>query len=75
MADTKGKRTPWFPRSIKPARPGIYECGVAITNAQRTLMLFDLEWDGIGFKVPVPMMVKQWRGLTKPEAQPKGGKP
>jgi hypothetical protein len=24
-----------------------------------------LEWDGKGFKVPMPMMVKQWRGLAK----------
>jgi hypothetical protein len=22
-----------------------------------------LKWDGIGFKVPVPMAVIQWRGL------------
>ena len=57
--------TRWFPRHITPVRPGIYRCAVRLTSAQRVLFLWDLEWDGHGFLVPVPMVVYQWRGMTK----------
>lgn len=58
-------RTKWLPRHVHPVRPGFYECGVLICSAQRTLMLTRLEWDGVGFLVPFPMVVRQWRGMTK----------
>jgi hypothetical protein len=58
-------RTKWFPRHVRPVRPGFYECAVRLTSMQRSLMLWQLEWDGKGFLVPVPMVVHQWRGLTK----------
>lgn len=61
----KRKRTPWFPRNTPPTRPGLYECGVRWTSAMPTLALWALEWDGVGFKVPIPMVVHQWRGLAK----------
>jgi hypothetical protein len=32
----------------------------------RSLVLWELEWDGKGFLVPMPMVVHQWRGLAKP---------
>lgn len=57
--------TRWFPRQVTPARPGTYECAVRITSAQRSLMKWNLEWDGKGFLVPCPMVVHQWRGMTK----------
>lgn len=59
------RRTPWFPRSTPPVRPGFYECGVRWTSAMPTLTLWVLEWDGKGFKVPMPMVVHQWRGLVR----------
>jgi hypothetical protein len=58
------RRTPWFPRSINPVHPGTYECGVRISSSVPT-MLWELEWDGRGFLVPFPMIVRQWRGLVK----------
>ena len=58
-------RTQWFPRDVDPTRPGVYECGVWITSAQPRPMLWKLEWDGVGFLVPCPMVVQQWRGMTK----------
>ena len=68
MAD-KRKRTPWFPRTTPPVHPGRYECGVRWTSAMRSLVLWELEWDGKGFLVPMPMVVHQWRGLAgKPRA-------
>lgn len=62
------KRTPWFPRTTPPMRPGRYECGVRFTSAIPNLVLWQLEWDGKGFLVPMPMVVHQWRGLAE---QPK----
>lgn len=59
------KRTPWFPRNTPPVRQGWYECGVRLAGMPRRLVLWELEWDGKGFKVPMPMVVHQWRGLTK----------
>lgn len=47
-----------------PARPGWYECAVRLCGLQRGLIVWGLlEWDGVGFRVPVPMVVKLWRGL------------
>ena len=57
-------RTKWFPRSVNPVRNGFYECSAKISSSVPP-MLWQLEWDGIGFKVPVPMMVLHWRGMTK----------
>ena len=58
------KKTKWFPRSTPPTRPGLYECAVLITSAQKKLINWGLlEWDGVGFLVQVPMVVKKWRGL------------
>lgn len=57
-------RTKWFPRHVQPARVGEYECAVQITSSAPPI-LWRLNWDGIGFHVPVPMIVRQWRGLTK----------
>lgn len=62
----KGKSR-WFPRSVSPVHHGIYECGVVITSMQRGLFSWHLEWDGNGFIVPCPMVVKKWRGVTKAE--------
>lgn len=62
----KGK-TNWFPRHIQPVRNGKYECSVRISSSV-PLMLWDLEWDGKGFLVPVPMVVHSWRGLKKARA-------
>ena len=58
------KKTKWFPRDTQPTRPGLYKCAVLITSAQKSLINWGLlEWDGVGFLVPCPMIVKQWRGL------------
>lgn len=57
-------KTKWFPRYIEPLRVGEYECAVRITTIA-PLILWRLRWDGVGFRVPVPMRVVQWRGLTK----------
>ena len=68
------RKTRWFPRSTPPVRPGHYECAVRWTSAMPRLALWTLEWDGKGFLVPIPMVVHQWRGLTKPhKQQPQGG--
>lgn len=64
MSNHKGKRSRWFPRTTPPARPGPYECGVKLTNGARVLILWVLEWDGRGFRVPCPMVVVKWRGLA-----------
>ena len=58
----KGK-TKWFPRHIPPVRNGVYECRVRIMGG--LCVLWNLNWDGVGFIVPLPMNVRQWRGLTK----------
>lgn len=66
MSQYAGKRSRWFPRSVKPSERGVYECGVKVTSSQRRPMLWDLEFDGTGFLVPFPMIVCQWRGLARP---------
>lgn len=58
------RRTGWFPRSINPVHIGTYECAVMLTSSA-PLFRWQLEWDGRGFLVPVPMVVKRWRGLVK----------
>lgn len=63
MSAHKGRRTNWFPRTTPPVRPGVYECAVRFTSAIPAFVLWDLEWDGQGFRVPMPMVVHQWRGL------------
>lgn len=56
-------RTKWLPIHARPVRLGKYECHVRIMGGlQGTWML---EWDGVGFLVPFPMIVYRWRGLTK----------
>lgn len=56
-------RTRWMPRNIEPVRNGTYECIVRIPGGIVTVL--PLEWDGMGFIVPMPMIVRKWRGLTK----------
>ena len=70
---SKGK-TKWFPRHIHPVRVGEYECVVQISRSM-PLFLWRLEWDGVGFKVPFPMIVHRWRGRTRatPAPQPTKG--
>jgi hypothetical protein len=59
-------RTQWFKtRDTYPVRPGIYECGVIFTSMQRGAILLKLEFDGVGFLCPTPMLVPMWRGMTK----------
>ena len=60
-------RTKWFPRHIHPVRKGTYECLVMITSAA-PLFRWSLEWDGVGFLVPVAMVVRRGRGMTKQAA-------
>ena len=62
----KGK-TRWFPRALQPVRRGEYECAVRISRSVPPI-LWNLEWDGVGFRVPCPMVVEHWRGLTKTAA-------
>ena len=64
--DTKDRRrrTPWFQRDTKPVHRGTYECAVKISSGVPTL-LWQLEWDGVGFLVPFPMVVLYWRGLVR----------
>jgi hypothetical protein len=57
------KMTPWYPRHTQPVRNGHYECAVLVTSSAPQI-LFDLEWDGIGFLVSCPMVVTHWRGLA-----------
>jgi hypothetical protein len=57
-------RTRWIPRNVNPARKGEYECAVRITS-RAPLFLWKLQWDGVGFLVPCPMVVHRWRGMTK----------
>jgi hypothetical protein len=64
---SKGK-TRWYPRDVLPVRKGYYECGIRISNAQKYSFLWMLKWDGVGFIVPVPMIVDKWRGRTKAAA-------
>lgn len=66
---TKGK-TRWYPRHVKPVRDGFYECHVRLMGGANTLWM--LEWDGVGFLVPIPMTVYRWRGQTKKAAHGKG---
>lgn len=58
------KRTAWIPRTTKPVYHGVYECSVMLTSCAPNF-LWELEWDGVGFKVPCPMVVHAWRGLAK----------
>lgn len=58
------KLTPWFPRSIAPVHVGEYECAVQITSSAPCLS-WRLHWDGTGFFVPFPMVVRGWRGLAE----------
>jgi len=58
------RRTPWFPRDVKPVHHGTYECAVRISSSVPAL-LWQLDWDGVGFLVPFPMVVLHWRGLVK----------
>lgn len=58
----KGK-TRWFPRHVPPVRNGVYQCHVRIAGG--LVGQWDLEWDGKGFRVPFPMVVYRWRGMTK----------
>lgn len=62
---TKGL-TRWFllSRDGYPVRPGVYQCGVRLYSSS-PVMGWDLEYDGVGFLVPCPMIVHQWRGMTK----------
>lgn len=60
----KGK-TRWYPRSTHPVRLGTYECVARIIGGLYVKEF--LEWDGIGFRVDMPMSVVKWRGLTKKE--------
>ena len=60
-------RTKWLPRSTAPVRHGPYECFVRIPGGARVIWPDKLVWDGVGFLVPMPMAVLQWRGLTKRE--------
>lgn len=59
---TKGC-TPWFPRYEPPVRPGWYEC-IAWFTSSAPSGLWALYWDGNGFRVPFPMVIDYWRGLT-----------
>jgi hypothetical protein len=38
---------------------------VRFTSAIPSLVVWELEWDGKGFLVPIPMVVYQWRDLAK----------
>jgi hypothetical protein len=67
---TKGK-TRWYLRHVHPVRNGMYECRVRLMGG--LVVLWMLEWDGHGFRVPMPMIVYHWRGQTKKAAQAKGG--
>lgn len=66
----KGRRSRWYRRHQPPTRPGAYECLAKITSSAPAF-LFDLEWDGKGFIVPIPMVVQWWRGLKH---RPRGEK-
>ena len=64
-AKEKPNRARWRSRNTNPKKPGMYQCGVRITSSQRKLFLWELEWDGVGFLVPFPMMVHQWRPMAE----------
>lgn len=71
----KAGHTPWFPITTKPVNPGVYEC-IAWFTSSAPSSIWDLEWDGKGFLVPIPMVVDYWRGLTAAglkRAQAQGG--
>lgn len=70
-ATTKPNRARWRPRSVSPTKPGTYECAARFTSAVRGLVRWDLEWDGVGFLVPIPMAVVKWRPKAAPEV-PRG---
>jgi len=58
--------TQWHERKTPPTRKGFYECAVRVCGIQRNLIIWGLlEWDGVGFIVPMPMVVHKWRGLAK----------
>lgn len=61
-------RTRWFPRDVHPVRHGEYQCLVRISSSV-PLIDWRLQWDGVGFIVPFPMVVHYWRGLTKSAAK------
>lgn len=62
------KRTPWFPASVKPFRPGVYE--IRFSDDKQWVML--REWTGIDWKTTDGRFTlfgwrgDQWRGLTRP---------
>ncbi len=63
-------RTKWYKTKVTyPERVGWYECGVMITSAQKNLFSWMLYYDGVGFLVPIPMVVHFWRGMTKEAAR------
>ncbi len=57
--------TEWFSRDEPPVRPGFYECHVRYAGMPGQRFWEMLEWDGQGFLVPFPLVVLQWRGVTK----------
>lgn len=59
--------TRWYPRSIAPVREGWYECAVSVTTNAPPFVYF-MFWDGRGFRAQIPMVVRQWRGLTQKAA-------
>jgi hypothetical protein len=71
------KLTPWFPASVMPVRPGVYE--VNAHNRARYRRWDGRHWfvgssttkDAASSKYPLFMNAHSWRGLVKP---PKGGK-
>jgi hypothetical protein len=68
MTDRR-KRTPWFKATnVRPVHKGEYECSIKISSSVPA-MLWKLEGDGIGFLVPIPMVVQFWRGLAKKPAR------
>ena len=59
-------KTKWFSRTEPPTINGLYECQVRLCGLQRGLVQWGLlEWDGKGFIVPCPMIVRMWRGLRR----------
>jgi hypothetical protein len=72
MRTQKG-RTRWFRREERPIRHGMYECIVKISCSVPAMNWGLLEWDGIGFIVPVPMNVIFWRGMTQKACLANGG--
>lgn len=58
------KKSLWFERDDHPHRVGFYECVTRLPGLPGIAYKWGLlEWDGWGFKVPMPMAVLRWRGL------------